>query len=127
MYIKIHINSKVATDFPDQVEIPLRSRLETQSRITEWFGVGGTFEEHLVPDILNWTRLLKAPSNLALNTSIDRASTTSLGNLFQHLITIIVKNFFLISHLNLPSFSLNLLPLVLSLQALLKSLSPPFL
>ncbi|KAK4826701.1 hypothetical protein QYF61_010916 [Mycteria americana] len=40
-------------------------------------------------------RLLKAPSNLALNISRDGASTTSLGNLVQCLSTLIVKNFFL--------------------------------
>ncbi|KAK4831170.1 hypothetical protein QYF61_015640 [Mycteria americana] len=72
-------------------------------------------------------KLLKAPSNLALNTSRDGASTASLGNLFQCLATLIVKNFFLISNLNLPSFSLKPLPLVLSLQALVKSPPPAFL
>ncbi|KAK4811172.1 hypothetical protein QYF61_019803 [Mycteria americana] len=36
-------------------------------------------------------RLLKAPSNLTLNTSNDGASTTSLGNLFQCLTTLILK------------------------------------
>jgi len=35
---------------------------------------------------------------------MDGASTTSLGNLFWHLITQTVKNLFLISSLNLPSF-----------------------
>ena len=44
-------------------------------------------------------------------------------NLFQCLITLIIKNFFLISNLNLPSRSWKPLPLVLSLQALVKSLS----
>ncbi|KAK4829612.1 hypothetical protein QYF61_005739 [Mycteria americana] len=66
----------------------------------------------------HFQRLLKAPSNLALNTSKDGASTTSLGNLFQCLTTLIGKNFFLISNLNLPSFSLKPLPLALSLHAL---------
>jgi len=37
------------------------------------------------------------------------------------------KNFFLISHLNLPSCSLELFPLVLSLHPLVKSPSPSFL
>ena len=36
------------------------------------------------------------------------------------------KKFFFISNLNLPAFSLKLLPLVLSQQALLKTLSPSF-
>ncbi|KAK4827199.1 hypothetical protein QYF61_015227, partial [Mycteria americana] len=58
-------------------------------------------------------RLLKAPSNLTLYTSNDGASTTSLGNLVERPTTIIVKNFFLMSNLNLPSFSLKPLLLVL--------------
>ena len=52
---------------------------------------------------------------------------TSLGNLCQCFTTLIVKNIFLTSSLNLPSFSLKPLPLVLSQQALLKCLSPSFL
>ena len=66
------------------------------------------------------TRLLKAPSSLALNTSREGASTTSLGNLFQFLTTLTVKNFFLISNINLPSFSSKLLPPILSLHSLVK-------
>jgi len=54
----------------------------------------------------------QAPSNVALNTSRDRASTASLGNLFQHLTTLLVKNFPLISNLNFPSFNLKPFPLV---------------
>jgi len=71
--------------------------------------------------------LLRAPSNLALNTAREGAATASLGNLFQSLTTLTVKNFFLISHLNLPSFSSKPFPLVLSLQTLVKSRSPSFL
>ena len=37
-----------------------------------------------------------------LNTSTDGDSTTSLGSLFQHVITLSVKKFFLISNLNKP-------------------------
>ena len=48
-------------------------------------------------DIFTWVRLLRAPSNLALNVSRDGASTTSLGNLGQGFTTLMVKNFFLIS------------------------------
>ena len=47
-------------------------------------------------DIFHYIRLIKAPSNLTLNTSNDGASTTSLGNLFQCLTTLILKNFFLV-------------------------------
>jgi len=89
-------------------------------------------KDHLVPTPLPWagtpsTRLLKAPSNLALNTSREGASTAPLGNLFQCLTTLIVKKFFLISNLNLPSFSLKPLPLaLLSLHAHVKSHAPAF-
>ncbi|KAK4827897.1 hypothetical protein QYF61_022320 [Mycteria americana] len=73
-------------------------------------------------DIFNQSRLLRAPSNLTLKVSRDGASTTSLGNLCQCFTTFIIKNFFLISSLNLPSFTLKPLPLVLSQQALPKRL-----
>ena len=39
-------------------------------------------------DIINWIRVLRAPSNLTLNVPRDRASTTSLGNLGQGLTTL---------------------------------------
>jgi len=41
------------------------------------------------------TRLPRATSSLALNAFRDRASTTSLGNLFQCVTTLWVKNFLL--------------------------------
>ena len=69
----------------------------------------------------------RALFNLILKVSRDGASTTSLGNLFQCLTALTVKDFFLISNLNLPSLSLKAFPLVLSPQTLLKSLSPSFL
>jgi len=59
------------------------------------------------------TRLPRATSSLALNASRDGASTTSLGNLFQCVTTLCVKNFLLISNLNLPCLSLKPFPLVL--------------
>jgi len=65
-------------------------------------------------DTFYQTRLLKAPSSLALNTARDGATTVSLGNLGQGLTNLIVKNVFLTCSLNLPSFGLELLPLVLS-------------
>jgi len=71
-------------------------------------------------DIFYQTRLLKAPSNLALSTGREGAATASLGNQGQGLTTLTGKNFFLISNLSLPSFSLKPSPLVLSLQALCK-------
>jgi len=78
-------------------------------------------------DTFHQTRLLRAPSSLTLNTAREGAATASLGNLGQGLTTLMVKNFFLISHLNVPSFSLQPFPLVLSLHTLVKSPSPSFL
>ena len=49
------------------------------------------------------------------------------GQLFQCLATLSVKNFFLMSNLNLPSLSLKPFPIVLSQQTPLKSLFPSFL
>jgi len=65
------------------------------------------------------TRLPRATSSLALNASRAGASTASLGNLFQCVTTLCVKNFLLISNLNLPCPSLKLFPLVLSLSTLI--------
>jgi len=59
-------------------------------------------------------RLLRALSTPALNVSRGGTFTASLSNPFQCFTTLIVKNFFLISSLNLPSLSLKLLFLVLS-------------
>jgi len=75
-------------------------------------------------DIFHQTKVLRAPSNLILNTPREGVSTASLGNLFQCLTTLMVKNFFLVSHLNLPSFSLEQFPVVLSLHLLVISPSP---
>ena len=58
-------------------------------------------------DIFKQIRVLRALSSLTLNVSRDGASTTSLGNLFQGFTTLMVKNFLLISSLNLPSLRLN--------------------
>jgi len=71
--------------------------------------------------------MLRAPSSLTLNVSKDGASTISLGNLLQCLTTITVKNCFLISNLDLLSFSLKSYSLALSQQTLLKSLYSSFL
>jgi len=65
-------------------------------------------------DPFHQPRVLPAPSNLALSTAREGAATASLGSLGQGLTTLRVKNSFLISHLNLPSFSLKPLPVVLS-------------
>jgi len=57
-------------------------------------------------------RLSGARSSLTLKVSGSGLSTTSLGNPFQCLTTLTVKDFFLISNLNLPSISLKPFPLV---------------
>ena len=69
-------------------------------------------------------RLPRATSSLALNASRDGAFTTSLGNLFQCVTTLWVKNFLLISNLTLPCLSLRPFSLVLSLSTLINSHSP---
>jgi len=78
-------------------------------------------------DTFHQIRVLKALSNPALNTARERAATASLGNLCQGLTTLTVKDFFLKSNLNVLSFSLKHLSLVLSLHALVKSPSPAVL
>ena len=66
------------------------------------------------------TRLPRATSSLALNAFRDGASTASLGNLFQCVTTLWVKNFLLICILNLLCLSLKPFPLlfICSLQVL---------
>ena len=54
-------------------------------------------------NIFHQIRLLTALSSLTLNTTRYKASTTLLGNIFQCLITLIIKYFFLLSNLNIPS------------------------
>jgi len=58
-------------------------------------------------DPFHQTRVLQAPSSLALSTAREGAATAPLGNLGQGLMTIRVKNFFLLSDLNLPLFQLE--------------------
>lgn len=95
--------------------------------VREQFGSEGLFKDQFFNqpvmgrDIFNQ---FKALSNLTSNTYIDGASTTSLGNLFQCLNTFTVKNFFHTSNLNLSSSSLKSSPLLLLLQALVKSVPP---
>ena len=109
--------------------------LQAYNRIIEWLGLEGTSRItkfqlpcnrqgcQLLDQVMDqiWTR---APSSLALNTSSSRASTAALGSLFQHLTTLLEKNFFLTSNLNLPSFSLKPFPLLLSPSTCVKSWFP---
>jgi len=59
--------------------------------------VGRDLTDHLAPtppamgrDTFHWTRLLKAPSSLALNTAREGEATPALGNLFQCLTALTV-------------------------------------
>jgi len=70
--------------------------------------VGRDLKDHLIPIPLPWAGTLppdqgaQTPSNLALNTAREWASTASLDNLHQCLTTLILKNFCLIPNLNVP-------------------------
>jgi len=72
-----------------------------------WFQLPCHGQGHLPPD------QGAQSSNLASSTAREGAATASLGNLGQGLTTLMGKNFFLISDLNLPSFSLEPFPLAL--------------
>jgi len=56
---------------------------KSRYRITEWFGLEGTFKAHLVNrpalsrDIFSWIMLLRVLSNMTTNVSRDGASTTA--------------------------------------------------
>lgn len=71
--------------------------------------VGRDLGDLLIQILLTWaeTRLPKSLFNLALNTSRDEPSATSLCNLFQYFTTLQIKNFFLTSNLKLYSFYFN--------------------
>ena len=77
-------------------------------RIIECFGLEGTFKGHLAQTLcseqghLQLDQVAQSPVQLALNVSRDGASTMSLGNLCQGFTTLVVKNLFFISSLNLP-------------------------
>lgn len=96
-------------------------------RIMQWFGMERTFKDYLLSNMLPWTgtpslatRLLKASSSVALNTSMDGTATASEGDLFHCVTTPIITNFLLMFNMNLPSFNLKLLLFVLLLKAHVK-------
>ena len=66
------------------------------------------------------TAVCASPSKKPLGEGKRGASFNSLGNLFQSFTNLIVK-IFLISNLNIPSFSLKPFPLVLLQKTLLKA------
>lgn len=88
-------------------------------RMIEWFELEGSFKKS------SGSKLLSVGPDLAIPRGA--ASTTPPGNLFQYINTLITKNFFLLSNLNLLPFSLKLLFLGLSLHIFVKSPSPPVL
>jgi len=90
----------------------------------------GTFKDHLVQGPchgqghLPLDQVAQSPIQPGLEHSQGGASTAPLGNLFQCLTTLVVKNFFLISNLNLPSFNLKpLTPCPITTSPSKKSLS----
>ena len=98
-------------------------------RIIKLFELESTFKDHLVllpcneQGYLQLDHGVRAPSSLTLTVSQDKASTTNLSNLCPSFNILIVKEL-LISNLNLSTFTLQPFSLVLSQQALLKSLFP---
>ena len=94
--------------------------------IIELLDLEGTLKGHLVQPPCKEQghpqlhQVLRASSSLTLGVSRDGASTNFLVNLYQCVTIFIVQNLFLISYLNLPSFSLKLFPLGLPQQTLLK-------
>jgi len=104
----------------------------TQNHRMVW--VGRDLKDHAVPAPVPWAGTpstrpgCSKPHPTWSWTLLGRGQPQLLfGNLCQCLTTPLVKNFFLIFSLNLPSFSLKPLPLVLSLHAVVKSPSPALL
>lgn len=80
---------------------------ETEKHRMVWKGLQRSCCSNPLPwDIFHSPRLLRVPSSLALNTSRAGAPTVSLGSLVQCLTTLTVKDFSLMSLLNLSPFSL---------------------
>ena len=94
------------------------------------FWVGRDFKNYLVPTPCHGQRYPPIRSCCSKHHPVwawTPLSTTCLGNLFEYLTTLTVKNLFLISNLNLLSFSLKPIPLVLSPHSLITSTSSSFL
>jgi len=107
--------------------------LAKSHRIIEWFGQEGTLKiiwfqspcherGHLPPD-----QVAQSSIQPRLEHCQGGGSHRFSGQPGQCLTTLTVKNFFLLSNLNLPSFSLQPFLLVLSLHTIVKSPSPSFL
>jgi len=72
-------------------------------RIIVWFGLEGPYRSSRSNppatgrDTFHYTRLLKAPFNLGLNSSMEGTFTTSLVNLLLCFTILMIKHFFLTS------------------------------
>ena len=81
--------------------LDIRRKFFTQGMVKHWNRLPKEVVD--APSLESFkARLDVALGSLVLNASRDGSSTTSLGNLFQCVTTLCVKNFFLISNLNLP-------------------------
>ena len=97
-------------------------------RIIEWPGLKRTImiTEFQTPCNVQGCQPLDQAAQSHIQPGLEclQAFTTSLGNLFLCVTTLCVKNFFLISNLNLPCPILKPFPVVLSLSTLINSHSP---
>ena len=71
---------------------------------------------YLIPD-----QAAQGPIQPALEHLLEWRIHSLSGQLFQHLTTLLVENFSLLSNLSLPSLNLKPFPLVLPLSTLIKS------
>ena len=101
--------------------------IKTQDhRIIEWFGLEGAFKGHLVQPPCNKQGHLQLSqvAQSPIQPDLECFQGQCICSLFGQPVCVsplIIKIFFLISKLNLPSFSLEPSPLVVPLQALLKT------
>lgn len=89
-------------------------------------GLEGTFKDHLVqpPKHRLWLhQVAQSPFQTHLEYFQWWKYTTSLGNLFLHHTTLIIKKILPYIQINLPSFSLKPPPIVLPVEEMVKSFS----
>ena len=83
------------------LKLPITERLGLEGTIL-WYWTCHSSPPTIDRDTFHQSRVLPAPSNPALSTARKGAATAALGSLGQGLTTLMGKNFFLISNLNLP-------------------------
>ncbi|TRZ26531.1 hypothetical protein HGM15179_000556 [Zosterops borbonicus] len=97
-FVCLNVGVKLGSLYPAYVNVLGQICLTGNHRLTERFGVEEiskiiSFQPPAMGrDTFHQTRLLRAPSSLALDTSRDGTSTTSLGSLCQGLTTLTGKN-----------------------------------